>query len=414
MIRSLTTRFRLLGFTFFILITLLHLVLYYMVSYALFSSIDKHLLEDTQTFESSYLSGSQPERSSIEVYTVRTPQGYVFDSSEDILLPPPSSVKELPQISTVKVNDNYYRMISYRMNNNFIAQYAINISSEISFLHTFKKLLFLSWFFFVCLLILLYLFILTPIQRSIVHLGEAITREELNRVYTYKEFEPLVSKFREYTEKLKELSLRQKNLLLALAHSVKTPLSVAILMIEDAILSGRKDLDPLKEELWRLENNINLFLRMAKLEESKAIVSLERLDIFSLIMDSLRLYDRSRLKLKGKSCYVFSDRQILLEILNILLDNAFRHGVNNCKVRVLIKDKPSCAEVLISNLSEKPIQPDKMFKPFEGKYTGIGLYVAKNLAQVVGADITIRQKQISRSIYLIVVKLTVPKQASHP
>ena len=85
---------------------------------------------------------------------------------------------------------------------------------------------------------------------------------------------------------------------------------------------------------------------------------------------------------------------MLLEVLGVLVDNAIRHGIEKGKVDIRVEKDGEYVYVKVSNLSDMPVEERALFKLFEGRLTGIGLYVAYYLCKMMGCDLYIGQERV--------------------
>lgn len=403
----------LLGFLIF-LITLYHLLLYISVKKVLLSSVDRHIMEDAKAFELSYFSGkgSEDAHSNYEVYTVRTPNGLILEGTENVLLPFDEKW-HLPDVRTFKHGETFYRVLTYKRGDGFYVQYAINFTPEAEFLKTLKLSLSISWSILSLIILLTYLLLLRSLMTSIKVMSDALVSGRLDeKIYIYEELRPFFEKIREALLQLKDLSLRQRNVILGLSHSIKTPLSTTILILEDKMrLSEDDKLRIIRDELWRLERNVNAFLRMSKMENQQHLAKMEKCDLMPLVKTAVELYNvesgRIRLKSAEDSLTVICDRDILLEILSILMDNALLYSTKDSLITIWVSKEDKYASVCVENLAERGIDEEKLFKPFEGKYTGIGLYIAHRLTLIMNCKLRITQAK-EEEYYRVKVCVDIP------
>ncbi len=374
------------------------LVLYMVVERALLASVDRHIADDARIFEQSYFLGKDFEpRPGYELYAIRTPDGSLLEASEDISLPF-SKDWTTPDLRLIKVGDRFYRMLTYKRKDGFYVQYAVNFTSEKEFLERLKVFLFLSWLSFLLILAGIYLFTVRSLLNSIKRASDSLFEERFDEK-VYEELKPFMEKVYEGIKRIRESAERHRKILLALSHSVKTPLSTALLLLEDLMRSHKDDrLKTIHEELWRLERSLSTFLRMAKMESQQDLIKKERCNLEEVLKGIVRLYDpegkRIRLSLLEEPLCAYCDRDVLLEVLGVLVDNAIRHGIEEGKVDIRVEKDGEYAYVKVSNLSEKPVEDRVLFKPFEGRHTGIGLYVAYNLCKMMGCDLKIGQERV--------------------
>ncbi len=257
----------------------------------------------------------------------------------------------------------------------------------------------------------IYLLAVRSLLGSIKRAGQSLFEEKFD-AEVYEELKPFMKKVHEGIKRIKETSERHRNILLVLSHSVKTPLSTALLLLEDAIRFYKDErLMVVRDELWRLEKNLTAFLRMAKMESRQNLVNREKCHLQPLLNDLTRLYDpegkKIRLHIIQEPIFVYCDKNMLLEVLGIVVDNSIRHGIEDSFVDIHVEKDQRHAYIRVGNLSERCMDEEKLFRPFEGKFTGIGLYVARELSCMMECELSIEQSK-EGEVYMVNVSLKLP------
>lgn len=368
--------------------------IYWGVEKAFYILIDNHLVEDVAEFERLYAEGEDINKR--ELFVLRNQKGLVVDASRLDLIPP-FNPNTLPYTDNLKFGAQTYRFITVKTPRGFYLQYGIDISQGVEFLKLLRYVLFTGWVLFISLILIFYwLFV----RSSLLGLERAV-RESLEgkEVSTYAEIRPLVEELRKRVQDLKRQSIQYRDLPMALSHSLKTPLGRLYLKID--LLSRRhKDLDlrSIREELHHIERSARTFLRLTKLEAQSYSPSFQTCNIKSLLKELLRLYPSESIRSELEEVFVECDPELAMEVFDVLLDNAIRHGEG--EVWVFLKD----GKLKVENLSSKPLVDGIFEKPVGG----VGLYVAKRLCDVLGWKIGAKQ-EVEGELYKVSFWVEFPK-----
>jgi two-component system, sensor histidine kinase LadS len=201
------------------------------------------------------------------------------------------------------------------------------------------------------------------------------------------------------SEQERAYRMDQERLLTMLAHELKTPLSVISLA-----LGPQKDLN-LEQQATRnavrdIRDIINQCLEADRLHHSQLKPAMEQVllsELLSEVCDRIPELE-SRLRVNGETGITLrSDPRLLRIILLNLLQNAVRYGAVQMPVILDIQpDQPNGVSVTIQNTVGAAGSPDPE-RVFEKYYrssgahqrsgTGLGLYLAKVLAEKIGGTL---------------------------
>jgi len=229
--------------------------------------------------------------------------------------------------------------------------------------------------------------------------------------------------------KLRELDQLKSMFIASMNHELRTPLSL-IIGFTDIILqeiSGeinqeqRRQFTLVKKNANHLLSLINDILDVNKIETGKVEMIIEEFDLSALsqeIKDNFRIAaDKKELELSFKippTLLIESDRRRTKQILVNLLSNALKFtDRGEIKIKIATKDKMVEMSVQDSGSGIKKEDMDKLFNAFSqipnpGKIeegTGLGLYLSKKNANLLGGDILVESELGKGSVFTLTLPL---------
>jgi two-component system sensor histidine kinase BaeS len=243
------------------------------------------------------------------------------------------------------------------------------------------------------------------------------------------EVERLAARFDEMAARLAESEELSRNFLMSVSHELRTPLTairghVAALRedVLDDEASRRRSLEVISEEALRLERLVGDVLDLAKLDARRFALLHEEVDMRALCERAYATFAeeaRARgidyeLQL-GEGAVLITDGDRVLQIVTNLLANALHWtpeggrvdlglGAHNGEVSVAVTDTgPGIA----------PQEVERIFRPFwsgDGGGTGLGLPIARELANALGGRLELHSEPGRGSRFVLVL----PTRAVQP
>lgn len=201
-----------------------------------------------------------------------------------------------------------------------------------------------------------------------------------------------------------------REMLSAVSHDLKTPLASIIGSLEVHDKLGDK-LSPEKQqtllrtalsEAYRLDNFITNILDMARLENQMVRIKKDHISLRSIINDCLmklgyRTTD-TNLNISGEDIIIESDSNLLCRAVQLVVENAIRHGGENNLVNITyggnvndyfirVEDSgPGIPENKINDIFSKYTRISR--KDHQNAGTGLGLAICRQIASLLGGKIT--------------------------
>lgn len=212
-------------------------------------------------------------------------------------------------------------------------------------------------------------------------------------------------------EKEKELYQNKIDFFTSIAHEIRTPLTLINGPLENlqemsiADPEIRRNLNTMSRNTSDLMNLINQLLDFRKMDSNKMEMYFVSVNLSSILREWVNKFtdmpmSRDRhvaLTLpEGEDIYVHADRNALIKVLNNLFSNAIKYSEREFLISVCVED--DCVMTHFEN--DGPIIPhearEKIFTPFYQLHgnenapssSGIGLYLARSLAEMMDGSLT--------------------------
>ncbi len=198
---------------------------------------------------------------------------------------------------------------------------------------------------------------------------------------------------------IKEAFHKQKQFISNASHELKTPLAIISANAEVLKTNGSNAwIDNINSQTERMEHLISDLLTLAKMDEEKMPLSIVNFNLSEVIINNSLAFDAVAFE-KGKTLNLFvqpdvqykGDVHSVINIVNILVDNAVKHAQSGGEINVYFKKENGKISLTVYNTgSDVPeTEQDKVFERFyrgdssrsrESGGSGLGLSIAKSIA----------------------------------
>lgn len=219
-------------------------------------------------------------------------------------------------------------------------------------------------------------------------------------------------------ELAKENEKKKNDLIIYLAHDIKTPLTVVIgylsLLeeISDMPLKQRKKyISMALDKSYQLEELINELFDIAKFDSGSIILEKEKINLnimLSQIIDDfypiLKDLDKKIIFNADEKIEIIGDSDKLARVFNNVIKNAINYSYDKTNIEVEIKKKDKWGYVMIKNKGKK-IPKENLKKIFEKFYrldnsrnrntggSGLGLAISKEIVKAHGGNISAKSDE---------------------
>jgi signal transduction histidine kinase len=222
----------------------------------------------------------------------------------------------------------------------------------------------------------------------------------------------LTRAFNEMQEQLARVDSARREFIANASHELRTPIFslggfVELLQDEQLDEATRSEfLQTMSEQIERLQKLAVDLLDLSRLDAGSLDVEAERVDLgelagavaaeFKPALSSHRT--ELRLRIADRPIEAVGDRERVIQIMRILLDNALRHTPEGTPVTVIAARQNGVAELTVRDKGPG-VAPADQRQVFERFYTvdtargsGLGLAIARELAQRMDGHITLKSR----------------------
>ncbi|HZG35697.1 MAG TPA: HAMP domain-containing sensor histidine kinase [Gaiellaceae bacterium] len=245
---------------------------------------------------------------------------------------------------------------------------------------------------------------------------------EVPHVPSGDEIGHLADRFREMAARLAESEERERNFLMSVSHELRTPLTAIrghVAALREGVVTDPElteaSLAIVAAEAERLGRLVGDVLDLAKLDAHRFTVMAEEVDMgrlcdraYATFSDEARRRSIEYRRNAAAEPVIVSDGDRVLQIISNLLSNAFRWTPDGGRIELELA--AANGSVTVDVVDSGPGIPDeereRIFRPFwsrDGRGTGLGLPIAKELAGALGGRIELDTEVGSGSRFRLVL-----------
>lgn len=242
-----------------------------------------------------------------------------------------------------------------------------------------------------------------------------VMADDINKtdmIVPYKELEPFVTKIKEQHNDILAAARSRQDFTANVSHELKTPLTAIsgyAELIENKMVDEEQQIrfaSEIRKHSERLVNLVNDIIGLSQLDHMGKLNDFTQIDLYEVAKERVEfLRNNARKKnvevtLTGEHVSVISNKDLMIELFDNLIENAIHYNVVDGKIDVHIEKKDHQTEICISDtgigIPEKDI--DRVFERFyrvdksrsrETGGTGLGLAIVKHIVEIHEGEIEI-------------------------
>ena len=216
----------------------------------------------------------------------------------------------------------------------------------------------------------------------------------------------LADRFRQMAVRLGESEELERNFLMSVSHELRTPLTAIrghVAALREGVITDPEladaSLEIVAQESERLGRLVGDVLDLAKLDAHRFTVLSEEVDMgrlcdraYSTFTDEARRRGIEYNQQADEEPVIATDGDRVLQIISNLLSNAFRWTPDGGRIELALGSEDGIVTVDVADTGPgiRADQRERIFRPFwslDGRGTGLGLPIAKELALALGGRI---------------------------
>lgn len=243
-------------------------------------------------------------------------------------------------------------------------------------------------------------------------------KAEFVKISRNDELGELADAFNLMAKSLKEREAARKSSMSKFAHELRTPLAVMQgeleAMIDGLLPLEAENLKSINEEVQRLKKMVEGLESLYKIEKVATSLNIREVDLCAFLHAVKERFtakakeSKNTITVKCESFKVKTDVDLLTQLVYNLLDNALKATVGG-KIELSAKSEGNTFQIGISDTG-RGIQKEDLPFIFDRFYTksdsglGIGLAVVKEIAEILGGDVTVSSELNKGTSFKIVFK----------
>lgn len=231
----------------------------------------------------------------------------------------------------------------------------------------------------------------------------------------YKELSPFIERIREQHENILAAAKNRQDFTANVSHELKTPLTAIsgyAELIENGMVDSEKQVKfaaDIRKNADRLVTLINDIIRLSELDYRETGVDFSKQNLYDIAKERVELLQNNaskksvELSLTGENVYVLSNRDMMTELFDNLIQNSIRYNVSGGSVSVNVSKEGNEAVITVKDtgigIPEEDI--DRVFERFyrvdksrsrDTGGTGLGLAIVKHIVELHNGKIEIESK----------------------
>jgi signal transduction histidine kinase len=241
----------------------------------------------------------------------------------------------------------------------------------------------------------------------------------------------LADRFHEMTVRLAESEELERNFLMSVSHELRTPLTAIrghVAALREGVVTDpdaeEESLAIIADAADRLGRLVNDVLDLAKLDAHRFTVLAEEVDMgrlcdraYSTFAEEARQREIEYTQASDGAPVIVSDGDRVLQIISNLLSNAFRWTPDGGRIGLKVASHNGTVTVDVADSGPGIGQEERerIFRPFwstDGRGTGLGLPIARELAVALGGRIELQTQLGQGSRFRLVLPLYLSRRHS--
>ena len=291
-------------------------------------------------------------------------------------------INESEDMSTVRVDDNYYRYFKHQMDPNTIQIVVLENTGDVRNLRSMRDLL-LS-----------------------IAAGSLILILFVSKFITDRSVKPI-----------EEMHKRQMDFFADISHELKTPLTIAITNLavveshkDQTVASQEKWLGFLKEQLHRLSSLVNEMIYLESLALHDSSREREKIDFSTMLTRYIKsmaaLIEERKLAFNvdiEAGVYFYAETEAMTRVISVLVENAIKYTPEGGTVDIVLRQSAKKIVFSVKNSGEGiesvhiPRLFDRLYRVQKCRSThqggkGLGLAIAKSVVERYSGTISVRSE----------------------
>lgn len=223
-----------------------------------------------------------------------------------------------------------------------------------------------------------------------------------------KETQPVIDALNYLLSHLQDARNQQQRLIADAAHQLRTPLAVLKTQLQSATsgdISAEQAVQDMEKTVDRATHVTNQLLSLAKVEQMRQLSVPKVISLDSVVRDAalelspLMTKKRLDFELITEPVSILADSWLMGEMVRNLLSNAIRHTPHGKALQVSVFKQLDANKLVMADSGPgiDDALMSEVFHPFTATASGsgLGLTIAKSIADAVGAKITLRNRLVA-------------------